>query len=316
VNNEIIQTSSSPLMLDGWLEFNRVKWSLRPLRLRLKEDDKELPAIDTVVYLDKKGRITQPPLNPYLPICFTHSPTEKNTRLYRQWLKASALLAGEYKRRGIRCAVSFPPEITDIRQWQWLGYIAEVRYTFCLELTAGTDKLDYQVIKQIKKAENAGFTYDLLTKSDFEGAVECLADTESRQGFSYRLGVSDIRTAQQLLGEEHLRVFVCRAPSGEVACARIVIVGETANALDWVAGTGRRFYNSGATQYLTYRVINELSRTNVRYFDFCGANLSSVSAAKANWGGDLRPYYLISAPSLRTLFRLGYVPRFPCRRRS
>ncbi|PWH19385.1 MAG: hypothetical protein DDG58_05045, partial [Ardenticatenia bacterium] len=60
----------SPLLLDGWLEFNRYKWNVTPIKLRISEEGKKVPAVEAILYLDKVGRIVQPPLNPYLPVVF------------------------------------------------------------------------------------------------------------------------------------------------------------------------------------------------------------------------------------------------------
>lgn len=302
---------SSPLMLDGWLEFNRVKWSLKPLKLRLSEKDSDLPAIEAVVYLDKKGRITQPPLNPYLPLCFFPSPTEKVARLYRQWLNVSGILADVFKNRRVRSAVILPPEAKDVRQWQWRGFLAEVRYTFCLDFPFNEDNIDYQVQKQIKKAENTGYLCEHVdeNKNNLEEVVHCLADTETRQNFSYGVIVSDLRLALQLLGEEHFRIYICRTPSGEVASVRIILARANSCAIDWIAGTRRRFLMSGATQQLIYFALKDLENNKVSSLDYCGANLPSVSMAKANWGGRLLPYYSISAPNIRSLFRFGCLIR-------
>jgi len=58
------------LTLDGWLEFNHIKWGLSPVRLSLSESTSERPAIELVIYTDKRGRIKTPKLNPYTPLAF------------------------------------------------------------------------------------------------------------------------------------------------------------------------------------------------------------------------------------------------------
>lgn len=296
----------SPLMLEGWLEFNRYKWGVKPLKIRLTEDTKELPAIEAVLYLDKKGRIVQPPLNPYLPIAFYPTPTDKIPRLYRQWGNLSKLLVREFMKRGVKGSVAFPPEVLDVRQWQWSGFLAEVRYTFYLDLPYDEDTSDYSERKQINKALKAGFACEIATKDTLPDVVVCLVETEERQGFTYKLSVRDLETALHLLGEETFRIYICRSNNGEVACARMVICSPGLRAVDWVAGTKNKFLSSGATQLLISYVLTDLARQGATGFDFVGANLPTVSAAKADWGGRLMPYYLIRPLNLRTLGSLGF----------
>ena len=52
------------LTLDGWLEFNRIKWGLSPVRLSLSDSESQRPAVELVVYTDREGRIKTPKLNP------------------------------------------------------------------------------------------------------------------------------------------------------------------------------------------------------------------------------------------------------------
>jgi hypothetical protein len=56
VSRTIPDVMTSPLALDGWLEFNRVRWGAQPLRVRLSEDDSEIPAVHAVYYLNQKVR--------------------------------------------------------------------------------------------------------------------------------------------------------------------------------------------------------------------------------------------------------------------
>ncbi|MBC7294535.1 MAG: GNAT family N-acetyltransferase, partial [Thermoleophilia bacterium] len=272
-----------------------------PLRLRLTEGYKELPAVEAVLYLDKKGRIVQPPLNPYSPVAFYPTATDKVPRLYRQWAVTSGLLAEEFARRGVKGAVALPPEVTDVRQWQWRGFVGEVRYTFYLDLPHEIEAVDHSERNKVNKAGRGGFSCEIAPKDAYTEVVACLAETEARQGFSHRLSTKDLEVALDLLGADIFRVYVCRDGSSEVACARIVISAPGLRAVDWVAGTKTRFLRSGCTQFLIWYVLNDLAHQGAAGFDFAGANLPTVSAAKADWGGTLAPYYAVRPLNLRTL---------------
>jgi len=40
-------------------------------------------------------------------------------------------------------------------------------------------------------------------------------------------------------------------------------------------------------------------------FDYSGANIPSVAAAKATWGGPLVPFYVLRSPDIRGLVKYG-----------
>lgn len=294
---------TSPLFLDGWLEFNRRKWNLKPKIMEFREDNKELPLLKVTLYCDSKGRVRMPPRSPYLPVDFQPTPTELMGRLGRQWLALGNIMAGELHRSGVKGTIAFSPNITDMRPFQWQGFHVQVRYTFYLDIPVDENQIDYAVRKQIKKAAKNGFTCSDGVSP--EAIIECLKETEDRQGFSHGLSAADIRMAKELLGEEHFRCYGCFAPSGEIASARIILHSPESRAVDWVAGTKREFLNSGATQAVIAFALENLSSNGAAGFDYAGANIPSVAAAKATWGGHLVPFYVLSSPSVRGMVKYG-----------
>jgi hypothetical protein len=51
--------------------------------------------------------------------------------------------------------------------------------------------------------------------------------------------------------------------------------------------------------------LNDLTKCGVKQFDFTGANLPTVQAAKSVWGGDLKVYYVWRELNLRTIGYMG-----------
>jgi len=294
----------SPLALDGWLKFNEYKWQTRPVKLWVSEGERKLPSAEVVLYFNKRGHIVQPPLNPYLPLSFYPTPA-KMSRIYRQWMRISELLVSRFIEDGIVGSIAFPPEVADVRQWQWNGFLAEVRYTFYLDLPYSLERADSSQRNKVRKAKKDGFSCEVAGRDVFRDVVECLQDTGSRQGFSYRLTQNDLQSALTFLGEDIFHVYVCRSPSGEVASARVALGAPGMRALDWIAGTKRKFLKSGVTQLLIAHELEHLSRMGVEIFDYAGANLPTVSMAKAEWGGKLVPYYVVRSMNLRSMAALA-----------
>ena len=149
------EESPSPFELDGWLEFNRLKWGVEPLRVRYDMGE-ELPAISAVLYLDRRGRVVLPRLNPYLPVSFHPTPTEKRYRRDRQWLDVATAMAQDMRARGLRGAVDLPPEAADVRPWRWAGFQIGIVYTFHLDLPFDPGGADHALARQAAKARRAG----------------------------------------------------------------------------------------------------------------------------------------------------------------
>jgi hypothetical protein len=218
-------------------------------------------------------------------------------------------MASEFCGRGLGGTVCLPPQVGDVREFQWLGFLAEVRYSFYLGLPFDMAHADYAVRKQVAKATRLGYECERTTSAG--DICLCLEDTESRQGFVHKLDAADLSLATRLLGDDVLRCYACYAPNGEVASAMIVLRYRE-QALGWVGGTVKRHLANGVTQLLISFVLDDLGRSGAVSFDYCGANIRSIAASKAAWGGQLVPYYAISAPDLKGLarFMLRTMPKY------
>ncbi len=289
------------LTLDGWLEFNRAKWGLSPLRLNFGDGVGGRPAIETVIYTDNRGRIKIPKLNAYLPVTFMPTDTESKSRLERQWLSVSDLMVEEFKSRGVVNAVSLPPSVIDMRPWKWSNFEIHVNYSYYITIPYNYGAADRSVRNKIKKAVNLGYVCERTSR--MIDVHECLQSTADRQDFDYRLTVEDLELCESLLGREVFRSYVCYAPNGEAASSRVVLCYPQSTAVDWVAGTKSEHLKSGCTQLLIYFVLDDLAGAKVSGFDYAGANIPNVAAAKATWGGILTPYYTIRQPNARSLAR-------------
>lgn len=292
------------LSSSGLLEFNRRRWKLVPRQIRLTEPNSDLPAIEAVYYLDEHGRIRTPPLFWYFPVAFFPTPTNSPGRLGRQWLTLAGLLAKDMKQMTLRTPVTLPWNITDVRPWQWAGFKTSVSYTYLLNLPLDEKKLDPAVRNKTSQAEKMGV---VCRRADsMEDVITCLRETERRQEFSYSVSLEDLRLAEELMGADNFRAYACYTKDNIPISARIVLYGEGGTALDWVAGTQTDYVTSGATQGLIRFILNDLHRVQARQFDFGGANIASVAAAKASWGGQLTPCHVIEATGIRGMLVREY----------
>lgn len=289
----------SPLFLPGWIEFTRRLSGLEPMIVRYAKEGRPLPAVDAVLYLDKRGRVAQPHANSYIPVQFTSTPTRHSARIYRQWLEAAELLLDELRARGMRHPIALPPEIDDVRVWQWRGFRTDVRYTFYLDFPLDPKEMDSSKIGNINRASARGFRCTQV--EGLTDVFECLVDTEARQSFSHRLTPQHLALAADLVPAENLRAYVCYSPEGEPACASVVLHVPGGRSLGWLHGTKAAFMKSEATPLLDTYVFNELHKAGATGLDMAGANLPSVANYKSQLGGRLVPYFRVEPPALKAL---------------
>lgn len=288
-----------PLALDGWAEFNRVKWGACPEWVTLAGGPSGLPELRALLYQNRRGRIYAPPLNPYLAVSFTPTPTSLTFRVSRQWLDLGSQLAMEMRSRGLGNMPALPPSVVDARPWQWAGFRPTVRYTLYLDFPIDMSQADKAVRAKIAKAVKQGYIHTRST--DMKAVMECLASTERRQGFSHGLSVADLELARRLLGDEHFRAYVSYAPNGEPACTEVVLHRPGGRALNWVGGGKKEHLSSGTSQALALHALEDVKAAGAIGFDFVGANMSNISSAKADWGGYLAPYYRIEPLGLKSI---------------
>jgi hypothetical protein len=289
----------SPLAQEGWLEFNRLKWGVRPIRIH--HDDAGAAKIDAVFYLNRAGQITLPPLNFYAPLSWSARGTDKSYQRHRQWLALAQPIVDEMRARGLDNRIRFPVGVDDMRPWQWAGFRVTAAYTFLVTLPLDPATTDPPVRGKIRQASKRGYTWDRAF--DPKDVLDCLIETERRQHFSYNLTLADFNRLSDLVGPEHLRIYVCYAPNGEPASVRIILHAPGHTAIDWVAGTASRHLQSGATQLLIRAAIDDVAGAGATALDFGGANIPGVAAAKMTWGARLLPWYQVESFGLRGLAR-------------
>lgn len=288
-----------PLHLPGFVEFNCRKWGLKAHAFDYRGSSGALPRLWGTYYLDSRGRVTVPPLCAYLPVAFEPTPTEQRHRLYRQWLAVASEMSAEMKRRGVAGLVALPPEVTDARPWAWQGFRTLVAYTLFVPFPWSVEEASHSVRKQVAKATREGFVSE--RSADVRALVASLRGTEERQGISYRMSESDLNMALSLLGPDHLRIYLCRSPSGEVASGRAILHVPGSRAVDWLAGTVPSYLASGATQHLVAFALRDLQEAGATGFDFAGANIARVAQAKMDFGATLVPYVQIEPLQLKTI---------------
>ena len=298
-----LPAACSPLLLEEWAEFNRRRWGVEPRRLSLGGESGGA-RLEAVLYLSKRGHVWQPPRNVYLPVSFTTPPDTGASRAARQWTDLSKELAGCMLEAGIENTVTFVPEVTDVRAWQWAGFQAGVKYTYYQDFPYDIAQANQSARSRIKKAQKAGY---VCRRADCAADVmACLNETEMRSGFDQYLTLAQMEWAQRLVGAEHFRSYAAYDSDGRPAAAYVVLHKEGGYALAWIISTRTAHLPSGVTQLLHQYVIEDLQNEGAAGFDMVGANMQSIATAKASWGPRLVPYYCVQQYSMRQIAAHAY----------
>lgn len=289
----------SPLALEGWHEFNRIKWGVRPHRVAFGQSEGDGARLDAVLYLNRRGRVYLPDDNPYLPVWFRPSPTSFPSRSERRWLTLAEQLADEMRARGMANAVDLPVGIMDGRPWRWAGFSVGAKYTYVVDLPYSPERMEKNSRSQLRRAERAGYRCERTDR--LADAHVCLVETAARKGFRLDLSLRDLETARELLGDEHLRVYVCYGPDGMPAAANIVLHRPGGMALGWLGGVTSAHLSAGAFQLLEVFSMDDLAAAGASRYDLAGANIPGVARAKSQFGGRLTPYYFVNPVGLKPL---------------
>jgi hypothetical protein len=277
----------TPLELPGWLEFNERRSHVKAHQISSTDGGAEARA---VVYLDRRGRIQQPPNNPYLPVVFSSARQRPSSRT-AEWLRVAAPLAGEMKRRGVKNLVTLPPDVDDARPWQWAGCLVGVRYSYCLDFPFDAALTNSGTRRDIDKAARLGMIVERIT--DVEPVAVCLAETAARAGFVLGNGEPELRLLLGLLGPDSLRMYAAFDPAGSVASAAIVLHAPGERAIWWQAGTISARLGDGSGHLVWKFALDDLAAAGATGLDGCGANIRSVAEFKSRWGGRLVPTYTV-----------------------
>jgi hypothetical protein len=237
-------------------------------------------------------------------VAFESTPTQSSYRIYRQWLTLADGIVADMRTRGMRGRAELPPDLLDVRPWQWAGFRTEVRYTFFIDFPLNMQEIAKSIRERIRKAQKAGYVCRQTT--DTTQVLCCLQGTEERQGYHHGLTTEDLEQARTLMGDEALRMYVCFSTAEEPVSARVCLHTPGSRAIGWIAGTRAEHFPAGASQFLDYFSFMDLQAAGATGFDMVGANIPSIAAAKLGWGGRLMPSYTVETFSGRNLAHWVY----------
>ncbi|USB33037.1 GNAT family N-acetyltransferase [Paenibacillus sp. YPG26] len=290
-------------LLEQWAEFNRRKWGCRAA-IRSFQASRSNSRCESLFFYTRRGKLYLPPLNLYHPTLFQATPTSKAHRISTQWHEAARQMIAEMCTVMGTAGFCLPPGFTDVRPFIWQGFEVVVKYTYYLDFPFSLENASGDIRSRVKRASSEG--YYVRRTANMKEVHECLTGTEARQGFSHNLSLRDLELAQELLGENAFRCYVCYSREGEPVSASAVLVLDPDRPQWWIAGSKAAHLSKGVVQLLQSVLLQELSDLGMKGFDFAGANIPSVAKSKAPWGGNLVPYYLVKKRVFKDVLRVSW----------
>ncbi len=232
-----------------------------------------------------------PPLVPHLGLVISgdverEDPRTREFNVFEVCRAFSRWLEGRYD----HVSFSQHPSLTDIRPFLWEGFSERLCYTYRIGLDGfGLDALNSSARNKIVRARREEVQIEEST--DLSRISEMVEMSYSRRARSAPFKREYLEILFRCLARQGAaKLYYARDSSGNVVSGRIAL--RSLNAVyDWVAGADPAHYASAATPFLLYTII-ENSKGDHEFFDLMGANTPSIAAFKANFGGDVTPYYV------------------------
>ena len=195
---------------------------------------------------------------------------------------------------------SLPPEIKDIRSFNWKKYTARVFYTYRDSLEHPEELFEGflpDIRRRIKKGEKLEFIIrDTSLPDDIHHAYRLINASHRRQDHPFRFRIEQFEAFLQLPElKDHFKIYTIWMGNTPVATIVLLIDGKI--AYDWISGADPLHYQSGLNQVLFWKVLQKLHDSGVGIFDFFGANTFSISKYKSAFNFELVPYYRVSKES-------------------
>ncbi|USQ76102.1 hypothetical protein [Ornithinimicrobium cryptoxanthini] len=277
----------------GLVDWFSSKYDLVPEALYYESNK---AVLEVILFADKRGRFVMPRHLPYVPMSIRRVGPAVDRSAVSGLLEQ---FAKTLKARKFGGALALPPIISDVRAFQWAGFLVEPQYTYTCKLPYDLDSADARLKKRIRNVSRKGLTYQELEHP--QHIYPLLRDASDRKGYKLGITLDDLYSLRAGLGAAALRTSAVRGGDGEVLSAGIRLLTPGATALGWLQATTPRGLSLGAAQFMQKEVLEELASAGATTYDYIGANIPSVDASKKRWGMNLHAYYVIQHPSDRAI---------------
>jgi len=186
----------------------------------------------------------------------------------------------------------------DMRDFQDRGFRVEPRYTYCVDLAQGWDRLWVELEGSTRRQVNKARKNEAVVLDERVTVEE--AHRVTRATFAKNDGEESPVTEAMLRAilesaefAERRQVLAAREKeSGRLLGLVVAIWDEGKTHAHYVhAATDPDELHSGVSSYLVWETIKRLSIDGVKVFDFCGANIPGIARFKEGFAPRLVTYY-------------------------
>jgi hypothetical protein len=239
--------------------------------------------------------IKVPVLTPYSSVILRNPSTKYPHKIASEQLNVVEKIIHQIK-LGKYLAVKIinTPRMNDVRAFYWDNWTVKPGYTYEIPLSNFDDTkgmFAHSVRKQVNKSEKSNI--QVKVKDDFESLYSFLKSTFKKRERPLFLNKNKFQKLYNNLKKHNCcKMYFAELDDGKPISGRIALFTKHQVAHDWVAGSDPDYLNSGATPFLIFKILEDLSQNGYKYFDMDGANVPTIARFKSTFGGDLRHYFI------------------------
>ncbi|MCC6300144.1 MAG: GNAT family N-acetyltransferase [Anaerolineales bacterium] len=203
----------------------------------------------------------------------------------------SELEGGTYASAELASRFTFDdPRLLLWRDWQiW------PRYTYLVpihDLKNQWDKVEQNLRRLVSRCEKEGMT--LEPSDDADAFYSMNESTYRRKGAHPYLSRQQFLSLHRELSRRNAcHIYFATTAAGKRAAGQVVLMSKHSVTHTWMAGSDPEFLRSGASAFLRWKAFEDLSRRGYEYNDLTDAMNEPVAKFKGQFGGDLRPSFVL-----------------------
>ncbi len=239
--------------------------------------------------------IVQPPLTPTNGIFLNYPPEQKTTKKL-SWEKDvfNKLITEIETLPAASFYQQFPAGFGNWLPFYWQDFGQTTRYTYVLEDLSDLNKIyenfHTNIRTNIKKAEK---NIKITVSSDIAKFYKLNQMTFSRQNLDIPHEYGFFKKLDEACAKNNCRqIFFAEDDKGQLHCA-VYILWDKHSAYYLLSGTDPQFRNSGASSLVLWEAI-KFAATVTQKFDFEGSMLEPIERFFRDFGGEQKPYFVIS----------------------
>lgn len=175
------------------------------------------------------------------------------------------------------------------------GWQVWPRYTYIVsiqDLNRQWEKVEQNLRRLISRCEKEGMT--LEPSNDADKFYSMYASTYHRKGVQPYVSREQFLNLHDALSKrDACQIYFATTATGKRAAGEIVLMSKHPVTHTWMAGSDPEFLRSGASAFLRWKAFEDLNRRGYECNDLTDAMNETVAKFKSQFGGDLKPSFVL-----------------------